>query len=109
MGSLVCMSEPSWSAAIFRSPVFQVQEPRCGFISQRRLNMQGEQTSLRVVIADDHQIVRIGLRMMLQMGEGIELIGEAGYWIEAIRPVGERQPGLGLTALRMPAMPGLGA
>src|SRR5258706_6756508 len=60
MGSLVCMSEPSWSAAIFRSPVFQVQEPRCGFIFQRRLNMQGEQTSLRVVIADDHQMVRIG-------------------------------------------------
>src|SRR5258708_14774820 len=106
MGSLVCMSEPSWSAAIFRSPVFQVQEPRCGFIFQRRLNMQGEKTSLRVVIADHHQMVRIGLRMMLPMGEGIELIGETSDGIEAILLVGYVQPDVLLMDLRIPHMDG---
>jgi len=71
--------------------------------------MQGEQTSLRVVIADDHQMVRIGLRMMLQMGEGVELIGEASDGIEAIRLVGELQPDVVLMDLRMPHMDGLEA
>lgn len=32
---------------------------------------------IRVVIADDHPIVRTGLRLMLGMEEGIELVGEA--------------------------------
>ena len=71
--------------------------------------MQEEQTSLRVVIADDHQMVRMGLRMMLKMEEGVELIGEASDGIEAIRLVGELQPDVVLMDLRMPHMDGLEA
>ena len=41
--------------------------------------------SIRVLIADDHLIVREGLRLILETGEGFELIGEATDSVEAVR------------------------
>jgi NarL family two-component system response regulator YdfI len=41
--------------------------------------------SVRVLIADDHLIVREGLRLILETGEGFELIGEAADGAEAVR------------------------
>jgi len=41
--------------------------------------------SIRVLIADDHLIVREGLRLILETGEGFELIGEAADSVEAAR------------------------
>ncbi len=41
--------------------------------------------SIRVLIADDHLIVREGLRLILETGEGFELIGEAANSVEAVR------------------------
>jgi NarL family two-component system response regulator YdfI len=61
---------------------------------------------IRVVIADDHPIVRTGLRLMLGMKEGIELIGEAADGVAAIHLVSSLQPDVVLMDLRMPAMDG---
>ena len=41
--------------------------------------------SIRVLIADDHMIVREGLRLILETGEGFELVGEATDGAEAVR------------------------
>jgi NarL family two-component system response regulator YdfI len=64
---------------------------------------------IRVVIADDHPIVRNGLRLMLGMEERFELVGEAADGVDAIHMVSSLQPDVVLMDLRMPAMDGLEA
>ncbi|HEY7419882.1 MAG TPA: response regulator transcription factor [Ktedonobacteraceae bacterium] len=64
---------------------------------------------IRVVIADDHPVVRTGLRMMLGMEDGIELVGEAVDGVAAIHLVSELVPDVVLMDVRMPAMDGLEA
>src|SRR5882724_7402384 len=64
---------------------------------------------IRVVIADDHPVVRTGLRLMLGMREIFELVGEAVDGASAVRLVGELQPDVVLMDLRMPGMDGIAA
>jgi len=64
---------------------------------------------IRVVIADDHPIVRTGLRLMLGMEEGIELVGEAADGSAALHLIDSLQPNVVLMDLRMPVMDGLEA
>jgi NarL family two-component system response regulator YdfI len=68
-----------------------------------------EETPIRVVIADDHPVVRNGLRLMLDMAQDIELVGEAVDGAEAVHLVEELQPHVVLMDLRMPDMGGLEA
>jgi NarL family two-component system response regulator YdfI len=65
--------------------------------------------SIRVVIADDHLIVREGLRLILETDQEIELVGDASDGASAVRLVGEVQPDVVLMDLRMPGMDGLRA
>jgi NarL family two-component system response regulator YdfI len=65
--------------------------------------------SIRVLIADDHPVVRQGLRMLLEMASGVELVGEATDGGMAVRLTAEEQPDVVLMDLRMPGMDGLEA
>ncbi len=65
--------------------------------------------SLRVLVTDDHLIVREGLRLILETADGIELAGEARDGKEALRLVQELAPDVVLMDLRMPGMDGLTA
>ena len=61
----------------------------------------------RIVIAEDHTIVRDGLRAMLASENDFEVVGEAGDGMEAIRCVNTTSPDLILLDLNMPRMNGL--
>jgi two-component system, NarL family, response regulator len=66
-------------------------------------------TSIRVLIADDHAIVRSGLVRMVELTEGMEVIAEAGTGIEAVKLFRLHQPDVTLMDLRMPEMNGVEA
>lgn len=72
--------------------------------------MRNEQEVIRVVVVDDHLVVREGLRMMLELaGEGFALVGDAADGTTALHVVEELQPDVVLMDLRMPGMDGLEA
>ena len=62
---------------------------------------------IRVVIVDDHRVVRQGLRFMLEQEEGIEVVGECGAGEEAVRAVKGLAPTVVLLDLFMPGPDGL--
>jgi DNA-binding NarL/FixJ family response regulator len=64
---------------------------------------------IRVVVVDDHPIVRQGLRSYLSSREGIEVVGAAGDGESAVAMVGEQRPEVVLMDLVMPGMGGLAA
>jgi len=65
--------------------------------------------TIRVLIADDHPIVRDGLRRLLSLDEDIEVVGEAGDGREVLERVQALEPDVLLLDLRMPNMDGLTA
>ena len=64
---------------------------------------------IRIVVADDHPVVCIGVRNMLSESEGFEVIGEANDGDEAITQTLELQPDILLLDVLMPRLPGLEA
>jgi two-component system, NarL family, response regulator NreC len=64
---------------------------------------------IRILIADDHGIVRTGLKLLLERVEGMQVVGEAADGREAIRLAKELQPGVVLMDIRMPLLNGLEA
>jgi len=67
------------------------------------------ETKRKIVIAEDHTILRAGLRALLSGQNGLEVIGEAGDGREAIRKVDTLQPDLLLIDLSMPKLNGIDA
>ncbi|MBI0379945.1 response regulator transcription factor [Streptomyces albiflaviniger] len=64
---------------------------------------------IRVLIADDEELVRTGLRLILDPVEDIEVVGEAGDGHEALRRAAEDRPDVVVMDVRMPRLDGLAA
>ena len=65
--------------------------------------------SIRVLIVDDQELVRIGFRLFLETQPGLAVVGEAGDGEEAIQRVRELRPDVVLMDIRMPTMDGVEA
>ena len=64
---------------------------------------------IRLVIADDHAVVRTGLKLVLEAEEGFEVVAEAGDVDAAKRMVAARRPDVLVLDLNMPGTPSLPA
>ena len=64
---------------------------------------------IRVVLVDDEQMVRAGMKLILETEDDIEIVGEAGDGAEAVRLVTKLDPDVVLMDIQMPGMNGLEA
>jgi DNA-binding NarL/FixJ family response regulator len=68
-----------------------------------------DKDKIRIIIADDHIVVREGTRELLQKAEDLEIIGEAGDGEEAVRLVKELEPDVIILDVAMPRLSGIEA
>ena len=64
---------------------------------------------IRVLLADDQELVRSGFRLILELADGIEVVGEAGDGRDAVRLAKELEPDVVLMDVRMPELDGIEA
>ncbi len=64
---------------------------------------------IRVLLVDDHEVVRQGLRLLLETSADIEVVGEASDGAEALQAVAELTPDVVLMDIRMPRVDGIEA
>ncbi|MCS7081320.1 MAG: response regulator transcription factor, partial [Chloracidobacterium sp.] len=64
---------------------------------------------IRVLLVDDHELVRVGLRALLEAEEDIEVVAEAATGEEALRLARALRPDVVLMDLKLPGMGGLAA
>lgn len=62
---------------------------------------------IRVLLADDHQVVRAGIRQFLEAAEDINIIGEADDGQQAIEMIDELNPDVAVLDIQMPAKTGI--
>lgn len=65
--------------------------------------------NLRVLLADDHPVYRLGLRAFLDSVEGLEVVGEADTGAKAVAAVAELRPAVVVMDLQMPELNGIEA
>jgi len=66
-------------------------------------------SKIRLLLVDDHQIVRAGLRMLFQAEEDMEIVGEVSSGDEAIKAVSKLKPNVVIMDVAMPGMGGIEA
>jgi DNA-binding NarL/FixJ family response regulator len=65
--------------------------------------------SIRVLIADDQGLVRAGFKLILDAEDDIDIVGEAGDGVQAVRAAADLHPDVVLMDIRMPGVDGLEA
>ena len=80
-----------------------------GPINDAPETQEKKKATVRIVIADDHPIVRDGLKKLLLLEDDFEIVGEAGDGREVLSKVQEVDPDVLLLDLRMPNLDGLAA
>ena len=76
---------------------------------KRRENGDNAAMAIRILIVDDHSVVRQGLKMFLGLDPELEIVGEAADGAEAVKMAHELQPDVVLMDMLMPVMDGIEA
>lgn len=63
--------------------------------------------SIRVLVVEDHHVVRQGLVALLNVVDGLEVVGEAADGVEAIAQIRKHRPDITLVDLRLPRLSGV--
>ena len=71
--------------------------------------VNGMQEDVRVVLVDDHDLFRTGLRNLLEEQDGVQVLGEASNGAEAVQFVRDAAPDVVVMDLNMPTMSGVDA
>ncbi|GAB3920335.1 DNA-binding response regulator [Microlunatus endophyticus] len=71
--------------------------------------MINDHDPIRVLLVDDHELVRYGFRVILELAEGIEVVGEAGNGEEAVQRARALTPDVICMDVQMPVKDGLAA
>src|SRR5512146_843970 len=79
-----------------------------GLVAERK-GRKALMAALRVLIAEDHALVRAGLRKLLESLAGVEVVGGAGDGRDALAQVGAKKPDVALLDIAMPGLNGLEA
>lgn len=66
-------------------------------------------TKYRIVLVDDHEVVRLGLKSLLEHRENFEVVGEAASAREAVEQVARQRPDIVLMDIRLPGPSGIEA
>ena len=64
---------------------------------------------LRILLVDDHEVVRIGVRALIERQPGMEVVGEAGTVAEAVNRAEQLAPDVVVLDIRLPGGNGLQA
>ena len=73
----------------------------------RNLERKKEDKPIRVLLADDHKLVRAGFRAMLNSLGGVEVVGETGDGREALELIRTHRPDVALLDITMPSLTGI--
>ena len=71
--------------------------------------MNSNSPSVRVLIADDQTLFRVGLARLLEEDERVKIVGQAGDGVEAVKLAGSLKPDVVLMDLKMPNLDGIEA
>ena len=66
-------------------------------------------SKMRIVLVDDHEVVRLGLKVLLEQSESFEVVGEANNAKEAVGITGKLRPDIVLMDIRLPGVSGIEA
>jgi len=69
----------------------------------------GEEGKIRILIAEDHLIARVGVKTIVNMQPGMTVVGEAANGAQAVELYSKHHPDITLMDMRMPGMSGLEA
>ena len=67
------------------------------------------ESKMRIVLVDDHEVVRLGLKVLLEQNDHFEVVGEANNAKEAVEIAGKLRPDIVLMDIRLPGASGIDA
>jgi DNA-binding NarL/FixJ family response regulator len=73
------------------------------------MDKDGDMKKIKILLAEDHTIVRQGIRLLLESHGGFEVVAEVSDGREAVRKAGEQKPDIVLMDISMPILNGLTA